>query len=46
MSTRLEALEAKDSKREVALTEANSMLDKELLRVSTFVEDKVIMFHF
>ena len=38
---RLLELEARDRKRELALEAANLLLDKELARVSTFVEDKV-----
>ena len=38
---RLEELESRDRKRELALETANRLLDKELARVSTFVEDKV-----
>ena len=38
---RLEELEAKDKKRELALEAANLLLEKELARVSTFVEEKV-----
>lgn len=38
---RLAELEARDRKRELALEAANFLLDKELARVSTFVEDKV-----
>ncbi len=42
MTSRIQELEAKDKQREMALQEANSLLDKELTRVSTFVEDKVM----
>ena len=38
---RLEDLENRDRKREMALEAANLLLDKELARVSTFVEAKV-----
>ncbi len=41
MSKKIQELEARDRQREVALQEANSLLDKELTRVSTFVEEKV-----
>ena len=38
---RLEELEVRDKKREMALETANLLLDKELERVSNFVEEKV-----
>ena len=40
-SSKIEELQVRDKKREIALEAANSLLDKELTRVSTFVEDKV-----
>ena len=40
-SSKIEELQVRDKKREMALEAANSLLDKELTRVSTFVEDKV-----
>lgn len=39
---RLEELEVRDKKREMALETANLLLDKELERVSNFVEEKVL----
>ena len=41
---RLEELEVRDKKREMALETANLLLDKELERVSNFVEEKVPWF--
>ena len=47
ISCKIEELQTRDKKREIALEAANSILDKELTRVSSFVEEKVkyIFFH-
>ena len=46
ISCKIEELQTRDKKREIALEAANSILDKELTRVSSFVEEKVKYFFF
>ena len=46
ISCKIEELQTRDKKREIALEAANSILDKELTRVSSFVEEKVKVFFF
>ena len=44
ITCKIDELQTRDKKREIALETANSILDKELTRVSSFVEEKVKYF--